>query len=67
VGPQRASCPCAVVLRQREQLAQFLGLAVALLFEPGGPVDLLRKKIAAEPSVRGGKSDDDDEDEESSA
>lgn len=57
----------------RQELDQRFGTEVlgipAHLFEPGGPVDLLRKKLAKEPSVRGNKSDgnedDDSEDDES--
>ena len=42
---------------------QVLGLPSALFVE-GGPVDLLRKKLADEPSVRGNEADDSDDDDD---
>jgi hypothetical protein len=49
----------------RRFLGEVLGLAPTLL-QTGGPFDLLRRKLAAEPSISGGKADDvlDGEDED---
>ncbi|MBC6438271.1 MAG: hypothetical protein GDA52_09105 [Rhodobacteraceae bacterium] len=39
----------------RRFLTECLGFDTAI-FAPGGPLDLLRQKLAAEPSIRGGKA-----------
>jgi hypothetical protein len=54
--------------RTRHELDALFGKEVLGLPESflatGGPVDLLRRKLASEPSIRGGKSDEDDEGDE---
>jgi hypothetical protein len=41
---------------------EVLGMPIASV-EPGGPIDLLRMKLAQEPSIRGGKATGEDEQE----